>query len=329
MKKILCLILSVCLCGTMLAGCRQEEKPAVKKIVLSEVTHTIFYAAQYVAINNGYFAKEGLEVEVVNAGGADKVMTSVLTKAADIGLAGAEACVYVYLGGKADYPKVFAQLTRCDGSFLVGRHSDDSFEWGDLEGATILPGRKGGMPYMTLLYALNKNGLEVGEDVFFNDTIQFSAMTGAFVGGEGDYVTVFEPSATDLETQGKGYILASVGKAGGEVPYTAYFAAQDCDKDTLQKFTNAIYEGQRFVKSHSAAEIAKAIQPSFAETDIEIIEKVVQRYKDIGAYSDTPAMTKQAFDRIIEIIKNAQEIDEDAVVEFEKVIDNQYAQKVK
>ncbi|MEG1049810.1 MAG: ABC transporter substrate-binding protein, partial [Oscillospiraceae bacterium] len=133
----------------------------------------------------------------------------------------------------------------------------------------------------------------------------------------------------DLETQGKGYILASVGKAGGEVPYTAYFAAQDCDKDTLQKFTNAIYEGQRFVKSHSAAEIAKAIQPSFAETDIEIIEKVVQRYKDIGAYSDTPAMTKQAFDRIIEIIKNAQEIDEDAVVEFEKVIDNQYAQKVK
>ncbi|MEG3030192.1 MAG: ABC transporter substrate-binding protein [Oscillospiraceae bacterium] len=327
MKKAICLILSGCLLGGMLSGCQKAENLEAKKIVVSEVTHSIFYAAQYVAINNGYFKDEGLEVELVNAGGADKVMTSVLTGAADIGLAGAEACVYVYLGGKADYPKVFAQLTKCDGSFLVGRKAVESFEWQSLKGATILPGRKGGMPYMTLLYALNQNGLEVGKDVFFNDTIQFSAMTGAFISGEGDYVTVFEPSATDLEAQGKGHILASVGKAGGEVPYTAYFAPQGYDKDTLQRFTNAIAKGQQYVESHTAAEIAKVIQPSFVETQVKVIETVVQRYKDIGAYSHSPEMTKEAFDRIIEIIKNAKEIDSSAQVEYEKLIDNSYAEK--
>lgn len=329
MKKIISLVLCVCLCGVLLAGCQKPQEKEVKKIVLSEVTHSIFYAAQYVAINEGYFAEEGLEIELINAGGADKVMTSVITGAADIGFAGAEACIYVYLQGKTDYPKVFAQLTKCDGSFLIGRQADDSFEWDSLKGATILPGRKGGMPYMTLLYALNQNGLEVGKDVFFDDSIQFTAMTGAFVSGEGDYVTVFEPSATDLETQGKGYILASVGEAGGEVPYTTYFANQNYDKDVLQRFTNAIYKGQQYVEKHTPAEIAKSIAPSFAETDIKVIETVVQRYKEIGAYSATPKMTQEAFARIVEIVRNAKEIEKDAVVEFSKVIDNSYADKVK
>lgn len=329
MKKTLCLILSICLCSVSLVGCQQSQPKELQKVVLSEVTHSIFYAAQYVAINEGYFAEQGLELELINAGGADKVMTSVITEAADIGLAGAEACVYVYLQGKASSPKVFAQLTKCDGSFLVGRQPDDSFEWDSLKGSTILPGRKGGMPYMTLLYALNKNGLEVGKDVFFNDTVQFTAMTGAFVSGEGDYVTVFEPSATDLEAQGKGYILASVGEAGGEVPYTAYFAAPDCDKELLQKFTNAIYKGQKYVQEHTAAEIAKSIAPSFEETDIAVIETVVQRYKGIGAYSENPTMTKESFDRIVEIIKNAKEMDENAKIEFADIIDNSYAEKSK
>jgi len=196
-----------------------------------------------------------------------------------------------------------------------------------LKGSTILPGRKGGMPYMTLLYALNKNGLEVGKDVFFNDTIQFNAMTGAFLSGEGDYVTVFEPSATDIEMQEKGYILASVGEAGGEVPYTTYFAQQNFDKETLQKFINAIAKGQKFVAEKSAAEIAAAIQPSFPETDLAVIEKVVQNYKDIGAFSHTPVMNKEAFDRIIDIVKNAGEIEQEAQVPFEALIDNTYAEK--
>lgn len=329
MKRVFLIILALVFACFTLVGCNAQQAPAAEKktvkIVLSEVTHSIFYAPQYVAINEGFFAQEGIEIELVNAGGADKVMTSVITGAADIGFAGAEACVYVYLQGKEDYPKVFAQLTKCDGSFLMGREADKNFKWDSLKGATILPGRKGGMPYMTLLYALNKNGLEVGKDVFFNDTIQFTAMTGAFVAGEGDYVTVFEPSATDLEAQGKGYIMTSVGEAGGEVPYTAYFALQNYDKDVLQRFTNAIYKGQKFVAEKSSAEIAKAIKPSFAETDLAVIETVVQRYKDIGAYSATPAMEKPAFDRIIDIIKNAKEIDAEQKVEFEKIIDNSYA----
>ena len=326
MKKIIAVILSAALLCTAFTACGKKEAEPMKKLVLSEVTHSIFYAPQYVAINEGYFAENGLEIELVNAGGADKVMTSVLTGAADIGFAGAEACIYVYLQGKEDYPKVFAQLTKCDGSFLVGRQPVENFDWASLKGSTILPGRKGGMPYMTLLYALNKNGLEVGRDVFFNDTIQFNAMTGAFLSGEGDYVTVFEPSATDIEMQDKGYILASVGEAGGEVPYTAYFAQQGYDAETLQKFTDAIAKGQKFVAEKSAAEIAAAIQPSFPETDLAVIEKVVQNYKDIGAFSHTPAMEQSAFDRIIDIVKNAGEIHPDADVPFEAVIDNTFAE---
>lgn len=327
MKKLVCVLVAAAMAVCAFTACGKTEQKELKKVTLSEVTHSIFYAAQYVAINEGYFAEEGLEIELVNAGGADKVMTSVLTGAADIGFAGAESCIYVYLQGKEDYPKVFAQLTKCDGSFLVGRENVEDFDWQSLKGSTILPGRKGGMPYMTLLYALNKNGLEVGKDVFFNDTIQFNAMTGAFLSGEGDYVTVFEPSATDIEMQGKGYILASVGEAGGEVPYTTYFAQQNYDAQILQKFTNAIAKGQKFVAEKSAAEIAAAIQPSFAETDIEVIETVVQRYKDIGAFSYTPVMTQDSFDRIVKIVKNAGEVHPDAVVPFEALIDNSYAEK--
>ncbi|MBQ5314149.1 MAG: ABC transporter substrate-binding protein [Oscillospiraceae bacterium] len=327
MKKLVCVLVAAAMAVCAFTACGKTEQQELKKVVLSEVTHSIFYAAQYVAINEGYFAEEGLEIELVNAGGADKVMTSVLTGAADIGFAGAESCIYVYLQGKEDYPKVFAQLTKCDGSFLVGRENDENFDWQSLKGSTILPGRKGGMPYMTLLYALNKNGLEVGKDVFFNDTIQFNAMTGAFLSGEGDYVTVFEPSATDIEMQGKGYILASVGEAGGEVPYTTYFAQQNYDAQTLQKFTNAIAKGQKFVAEKSAAEIAAAIQPSFADTDIKVIETVVQRYKDIGAFNYTPVMTPDSFERIVEIVKNAGEMHADAVVPFEALIDNSYAEK--
>ena len=208
----------------------------------------------------------------------------------------------------------------------MGREKVENFDWQSLKGSTILPGRKGGMPYMTLLYALNKNGLEVGRDVFFNDTIQFNAMTGAFLSGEGDYVTVFEPSATDIEMQNKGYILASVGEAGGEVPYTTYFAKQGYDAEILQKFTNAIAKGQKFVAEKSAEEIAAAIQPSFPETDLEVIEKVVQNYKEIGAFSHNPVMEQAAFDRIIDIVKNAGEIHPDADVPFEAVIDNTFAE---
>ncbi len=319
------LILSLVLC--LVKSCSSDDpQPAMTKLTVSEVTHSIFYAPMYAAINNGYFAEQGIELELINAGGADKVMTALLTGGADIGFAGPEAVVYVYARGKADYPKVFAQLTSTDGSFLVGRQPVADFDWQSVKGSTILPGRKGGMPYMYLLYVLNQNGLEVGTDVFFDESISFNAMTGAFVSGTGDYVTVFEPGATELENQGKGYILASLGEAGGNVPYTTYFANAPFLKENselVQKFTDAIYKGQQFVANSTAEEVANAISSSFPDTDIATITTVVQRYKDIGAYSPNPVMTEENFNRLLAILTNAGELS--GTVPFDAIVDNTFA----
>ena len=330
-KRLLCALVAATLLISAFTGCTtvKEEEKKLDKVVVSEVTHSIFYAPMYAAVNNGYFAENGIELELINAGGADKVMTAVLTDAADIGFAGPEAVIYVYAQGKTDYPKVFAQLTKCDGSFLVGREKNPDFKWTDLKGSTILPGRPGGIPYMTLMYCLNKNGLEIGKDVTFDDSIQFNAMTGAFVSGQGDYVTVFEPGATDLEAQGKGFVLASVGEEGGEVPYTTYFASDKLlkeDPELIKRFTAAIYKGQTFVNNSTTQEIAKAIAPSFPETDVKVIETVVQRYKDIGAYSLDPVMSEEAFTRLCDILTNAGELK--TQVEYAAIIDNTFAKSV-
>ncbi|MBQ8604440.1 MAG: ABC transporter substrate-binding protein [Oscillospiraceae bacterium] len=323
------LLLAAAVMCALITGCKDSNVRGKElvKLTVSEVTHSIFYAPMYVSINNGYFEEMGIDVELINAGGADKVMTALLTGGADIGFAGPEAVIYVCAQGKEDYPRVFAQLTRCDGSFLVGREDVENFDWQDLRGSTILPGRKGGIPYMTLLYCLNQNGMEVGKDVFFDDSIRFNAMTGAFVSGTGDYVTVFEPGATDLENQGKGYILASIGEEGGRVPYTTYFANApflENNRELVQRFTDAIYMGQQFVTENSAEVVAQAIAPSFPDTDMATITAVVQRYKNIGAYSDNGTMSEEDFDRLCEILANAGELSRP--VKFEDIVDNSFAQ---
>lgn len=329
MRKMLAVLLATATLTAVFTGCsRQPQDKELVKVTVSEVTHSIFYAPMYAAIHNGYFEDAGIELELVNAGGADKVMTALLTDAADIGFAGPEAVIYVYAQGKEDYPKVFAQLTACDGSFLVGRQPVEDFDWQSLKGSTILPGRKGGIPYMTLEYCLNQNGMEVGRDVFFDDSIAFNAMTGAFIAGTGDYVTVFEPGATDLEMQGKGYILASIGEEGGRVPYTTYFANQQFlteNSGLVQRFTDAIHRGQQFVVNSDAHTVAQAIAPSFADTDIAVIETVVQRYKDIGAFSENGIMLKEDFDRLCAILENAGELN--SKVKFEDIVDNSFVQK--
>ena len=327
-KKIVAVVMTMAVSLSLLTACgeKQPQDKELVKLTVSEVTHSIFYAPMYLAINNGYFEDAGIEIELINAGGADKVMTALLTGGADIGFAGPEAVIYVAAQGKEDYPKVFAQLTACDGSFLIGRQPVEDFDWQSLKGSTILPGRKGGIPYMTLEYCLNQNGMEVGKDVFFDESISFNAMTGAFVAGTGDYVTVFEPGATDLELQGKGYILASVGEEGGRVPYTAYFANSRFLADNsgvVQRFTDAIYKGQQFVANNDAATVAQAIAPSFPDTDMAVITQVVQRYKDIGAFSDNGIMLRQDFDRLCAILKNAGELSAD--VNFEDIVDNSFA----
>lgn len=312
-------------CG--LTGCQNNTAPA-EKIRLCEVTHSIFYAPQYVALEQGFFAEEGLDVELSNGGGADKVMSAVLSDHIDIGFAGPEASIYVYNEGKEDFTQVFAQVTKRDGSFLVGRQPEPDFEWRNLSGKHILPGRKGGVPYMAFEHALRQNGLDPAKDVLLDTSVQFDNMTGAFIGGTGDYVTLFEPTASSLEAEGKGYIVASVGDMAGEIPYTAYFAKKsylDAHADQIQRFTNAIHRGQQWVSSHSASEVAKAIQDQFPDTDLSVLTSAIQRYQDIGAYSETPVMTEDSFNRLQTVMQEAGELEQTAP--FAEIVNNSFAEK--
>ena len=309
-----------------LVGCRGEDE--LDTIKLCEVTHSIFYAPQYVAIALGFFEEEGIEIELSNGGGADKVMSAVLSDSVDIGLAGAEAAVYVFNEGRDDYAEVFGQLTACDGSFIVARVDTPDFQWSDLKGSHILPGRKGGMPYMAFRFALMKNGFDPNDDMYLDNTIQFDMMTGAFLSGTGDFVTMFEPVASSVEKEGKGYIVASVGEAAGPMPYTTYFAKKSFIKeneDLVQRFTNAIAKGQKWVKEHSAREIAEVVANFFADTDIALLESSIENYKKIGAYSDSPVMTKEDFDRLQEVMISAGELD--GYAPFDKIINNTFAEK--
>ena len=301
----------------------------LKTISVNEVTRSVFYAPQYVAINNGYFEENGMKIELSTGQGADAVMTAVLSGQCDIGFAGPEASIYVYNEGKEDYTQVFAQMTKRDGSFLVAKEDTDNFSWQDLKGKTVIPGRKGGVPYMTLEYVLKKNEINPQTDLTLDDSIKFDLMAGAFSSGDAEYVTLFEPTASLTEQEGKGYVVASVGAEAGEIPYTAYFAKKsyiESNEDTIQKFTNAIYKGQQYVKEHTSKEIAEAIQSFFPDTDIEQLENAVQSYKDIDAWNETPVLKEEAYHRLEEVMTMAGELDKKAP--YEKVINNKYAEQV-
>lgn len=331
MKKKFCLLLAAVLtAAAVLVGCGDRTAETVT-VRLNEVTHSVFYAPQYVAMELGFFADEGLDIELTNGGGADKVMTAVVSGQSDIGLAGGESCIYVYNQGKADYPRIFAQLTKRDGSFLVGR-TDDAFSWDDLRGTTIIGGRLGGMPEMTLEYVLRKNGLEPNVDVTVDTSVQFNMMAGAFTGGNGDYVALFEPSATQVVLEGQGYILCSLGAESGDVPYTTYFATQSYladHADAVQKFTNAIARAQKWVASHSDQEVAEAIAPQFPDTDTKVVAEVVGRLRSIDAWNATPVMESSAWERLETIMTGAGQLQPSERVSFEVLVDNSFAQKVK
>ncbi len=302
----------------------KEEK--LKTIKVNEVTRSVFYAPQYVAINNGYFKENGMEIELTTGQGADAVMTAVLANQCDIGFAGPEASIYVYQEGKEDYAQVFAQMTKKDGSFLVSRKKTDKFNWEDLRGKTIIPGRKGGVPYMTLEYVLKKHNIDPQKDAILDDSIKFDLMAGAFASGNADYVTLFEPTASLTQNEQKGYVVASVGEAAGEIPYTAYFAKKsyiESNEETVQKFTNSIYKGQQWVKEHSAQEIAKSIQSFFPDTDLELLSSVIQNYKNIDAWNETPVLKEEAFNRLQEVMTMAGELKEKAP--YEKIVNNKYS----
>lgn len=242
---------------------------------------------------------------------------------------GPEASIYVYNEGKEDYTQVFAQMTKKDGSLLVARNKTDKFSWEDVKGKTIIPGRKGGVPFMTLQYVLRKNGINPETNVILDDSIKFDLMAGAFASGDADYVTLFEPTASMTEKEGKGYIVASVGEAAGDIPYTAYFAKKsyiEKNEEIIQKFTEAIYDGQKWVKEHTAKEIAEVIQSFFPDTSVEMLESAVKTYKDIEAWNETPELKEESFERLQEVMTQAGELTQK--VPFDKIVNNKYAENL-
>ena len=295
------------------------------KIKVAEVTHSIFYAPQYVAIENGYFEEEGLEIELVLTPGADKVTSAVLSGDVQIGFSGSEATIYVYNGGEKDYLKTFAGLTNKDGSFLVAREKDDNFEIEDLKGKHVIAGRAGGMPVMNFEWALRNNGIDPTSDLNVDTSIEFASMQGAFIGGIGDYVSVFEPNASQLQKEGLGYIVASIGEMAGNIPYTAYSAKKSYikeNKDIIQKFTNAIEKGLDYVNNNSAKNVAKLLVDSFPDTSLEDIENAVQGYKNIDAWQKNTEIKKEDFDRIQDIMIASGTIQEK--VDYNTLVDTTF-----
>lgn len=304
---------------------KDKEDNNLTQITLAEVAHTIFYAPQYLAINNGYFEEEGLKINLILTSGADAVMSAVLSGDADIGFSGTEATIYVYNGGEKDYIKTFAGLTQKDGSFLVSRKKYDNFTLEDLKGKTIIGGRIGGMPEMTFEWALRQNNINPKKDVNIDTSIAFSAMEGAFIGGTGDFVTLFEPNALSVEKNGYGYVVAYIGELGGNVPYTAYNARTsyiENNKDIIKKFTKAINKGLEFVKNNSEEKIAKCIINFFPDTSMNDLIKIVKRYKDGNAWKENITINEEEFKHIQDIMKASNELDN--YVEYDKLIFNEF-----
>lgn len=317
-----------------LAGCfgcttKDNESGSLKTITLNEVAHSIFYAPQYVAIESGYFEEEGLSINLVTGFGADKVMTSLVSGDADIGFMGSESSIYVYAGGSKDYAVNFAQLTQRAGNFLVSREEMNDFKWDDIKYCTIIGGRQGGMPQMLLEYILKKNGINPEKDLTIIKNVDFGSTAAAFASGLADFTVEFEPTATTLEQEGKGYVVASLGVESGYVPYTAYCAKVsyiEKHPEIIQSFTNAIQKGLDYVNSHSSEEIAQIIAPQFSENDIETITTIVERYKSQDTWKEDTVFTEEAYNLLKDILKSSGELTGDAP--YEKLVNTTFSKNV-
>ena len=324
-KRILASLLSAVLAVGLLTACSgesegsgsavQKEANELTKVTLNEVAHSIFYAPMYVAIEEGYFEEEGIELDLVCGFGADKTMTAVISGEADIGFMGSEASIYTYNEGATDYVVNFAQLTQRAGNFLVAREKMDDFSWEDLKGHLVLGGRKGGVPEMVFEYILKENGIDPEDDLEINQSIDFGSTAAAFSEGQGDFTVEFEPGATTLESEGKGYVVASLGEDSGYVPYTAFSAKRsyiDENPDIIQGFTNALQKGMDYVQAHSPEEIASVIEPQFPETDLETITTIVTRYYDQDTWKSNLIFEESSFDLLQDILESAGELEKRA-----------------
>jgi NitT/TauT family transport system substrate-binding protein len=327
MKKIIYSIICILIIGMIFLlfmldlNKGDNNKDNLEKIKVAEVAHTVFYAPQYAAISQGFFEEEGLDVELILTPGADKVTAAVLSGDVEIGFSGSEACIYVYNAGEKDYLKTFAQLTQKDGSFLVSRQKYDNFTLDDLKGKSVIGGRQGGMPEMTFEWALRQNNIDPVNDLNINTSIAFAAMSGAFIGGQGDFVTLFEPNALQIEKQGLGYVVASIGELGGVVPYTSYSARSsylEKNPEIIEKFTRAIQKGLDYVHNSSDEEVANAILSFFPDTSLNDLAGVIERYRSIDAWPTTTKFSSESFYHLQEIMQAANELN--SAVKYEDLI---------
>lgn len=320
-KKIIILVcLLIVLAGSLFIFTsekfsKKDEKNNLTKVKVAEVAHTIFYAPAYVAISKGYFEEQGIEIDLTLAAGADKVTAAVLSGDVDVGFCGSEATIYVYNSGEKDYLVNFARLTKRDGAFLVSRKKYDNFTLDDLKGKTVIGGRKGGMPEMTFEWGLRQNGIDPKNDLSIDTSVAFAAMEGAFIGGDADFVTLFEPNALDVEKQGLGYVVDYVGKWGGEVPYTVYNARKsyvEKNPELIDGFTKAINNGLEYVKKTDSSILAKDIYDFFPELSLNDLTAIIERYKTNDAWAFSTTITKEDFEHIQEIMISAGELDKKA-----------------
>lgn len=326
MSKWKSIALFSCLLLIFLSACGSGGKSEIK---LSEVTRSLFYAPQYVALEKGFFEDEGLDVELSTAWGGDKTMTALLSDNADIALVGSETSIYVYKQNSKDYAVNFASLTQTDGTFLVAKEADPDFSWDKVRDSTFLGQRKGGMPQMAGEYVLKKHGIDPHADLELQQNIDFANIPGAFVSGDADYVQLFEPTASVFEKEGKGFIVASFGEESGTVPYTGFMAKQSFLKNNeaeAKSFTKAIYKAQRWVQDHSAEEIAAVIQPYFDDTELDILASSIDRYKSQDSFSKNPLLKEDAWNNLQDIMQEAGELEGD--VPYKDLVNTELAEEV-
>lgn len=327
-RAIVSIILFLIIVGVIIFSVfknKDKEDNNLTKVTVAEVAHSIFYAPAYVAISEGYFEEEGIDINLTLTPGADSVMAAVLSGDAQIGFSGTEATIYVHNKGEKDYPKVFAALTKRDGSFIVSREKIDNFTLEDLKGKDVIGGRQGGMPEMTFEWALRQNNIDPEKDLNIDTSIEFAAMEGAFIGGTGDFVTLFEPNATSVEKEGLGYVVAYVGTFGGEVPYTAYYAKQsyiDNNEKVIEGFSKAINKGLNYVKERDPKEIAQTIQKFFPDTDLDDLTTMIKRYKENDAWREDISINEEEWKHIEDIMHAAGVLDK--YVSYDTLVYDKY-----
>lgn len=305
--KLMSVVLALTLLSTAFYGCKKESNKEFTKIRLNEVVRSIFYAPMYAAINQGFFKEQGIDIDLSTGQGADKTMQQVISGSAEIGFCGPEQVIYLYNQGREDYAVVFAQLTRRDGSYLVGRNLEPDFRWENLRGKTVIGGRPGGVPEMTLEYILKNHGLVPGKDVEIITNLAFTATASAFKSGTGDYVALFEPTGSMLEQENAGHIVSSIGKVSGEIPYTVFFSTKsymEKNPEIIQKMTNAVYKGLLWVNSEDSKKVAESIISFFPGSDIDMLTKVIDRYKAEGHWGTDLILKEEPMSKLMDVIQS-------------------------